>query len=132
MKQILFVLLCWFGLQPAFGQARLGSSAQDIRSEFSSPEYELESEYTENGAYVIKLTIGRYSVAHLFNNDRICVATLVFPESQGALNALVEQYNDQYVIVSPTEWKMYSKGGIANVRLIIEEDGYYFAWTSGD
>ena len=57
--------------------------------------------------------------------------TAVIPDNQGALNFYVELYNKQYVIVSPTKWKMYSKGGIANIQLIYpDSDGYCFIWTN--
>lgn len=113
-----------------FGQARLGFSKQEIRTEFIAPRYNLQSGYTDDGTYFISIEVERASVIYLFNSEGYCTATGIIPDNQGALNFFVEMYNDRYVIISPTEWKMYSEDGILSIKLIYPENGgYYFVWT---
>ncbi|MGR6087941.1 MAG: hypothetical protein ACU4F9_07190 [Arcticibacter sp.] len=113
----------------AFGQARLGSSATDIRSEFSGSSYNLKSGYDDDGDYYISIKMELANVMYLFNSDKSCYLTLIAPDNQGALNYYVELYNKQYVIVSSTQWKMYSENGIANIELVYPESGgYFFRW----
>jgi len=130
MKKTILILI--IGLFPilSFSQARLGSSAQEIKSEYWESKYNVESGYNDDEIYYVSLETDRASVVHFFNNDKICVMSIIAPDNQGALNFYVENYNNQYVIVSSTEWKMYSKNGIAKIKLIYPDDGgFYFVWT---
>jgi hypothetical protein len=121
---ILFILVCTY----TFAQARIGSSATEIKNVFWESHYNLKSGYDNDGDYFITIEIEKATVAYYFDLDKICSRTVIFPDNQGALNFYVELYNKQYVIVSPTEWKMYSSGGIANIKLIFTDDGYFFIW----
>lgn len=127
-----FLLLIVFGTInfQLLGQARLGSKASDIRKEFSDPKYNLKSEY-KDGTLFIQIDIEELDVKALFlcGTNEICKATAIFPNNQKALNDLVELYNKAFVVISKTEWRMYTKNGIANVKLYFVDDGYYFLWT---
>ncbi len=110
-------------------QVRLGSSASDVNSEFSDSRYEKKSGYIDD-IYYIDFKADRATVTHIFDNSSVAVMVFVYPNDQGALNYYVEMYNEKYVAVSDKEWKMYSKdGGIANISLIFDEDGYFFRWV---
>jgi hypothetical protein len=123
---ILFVIT-WFDV---FGQARLGYSIAEIKSEYWESSYNLKSGFDEDGDYYITITTESATVTHYFNSDKLCTSTFIIPDNQGALNYYVEQYNKQYVIVSSTQWKMYSNNGIANINLIYPEGGgYFFVWN---
>lgn len=112
-----------------FGQARNGNSAADISAEFSERIYDLKSGLTKDGDYYILIKTERASVLYNFDSDKVCTTTVIVPENDGALNFYVEMYNKQYVIISPTSWKMYSSQGILDIELVYPEGGgTYFIW----
>lgn len=129
MEKTLLTILFAITSVIAFGQARLGSSAADIKSEFWESKYKLKSDYDKDGDYYITIETERATVFYYFNTDKVCTSTVIAPDNQGALNFYVELYNKQYVIVSSTKWKMYSENGIANIELVYPKDGgYFFVW----
>ena len=129
MKQFLTTLTMLLLIKVAYSQARLGSSATEIKNEFWETKHNLKSGYTDDGIYYISIWTERATVFYYFNEDKVCILCMIIPDNQGALNFYVELYNKQYVIVSSTEWKMYSNGGIAEISLIFPDDGgYYFLW----
>lgn len=112
-----------------FAQARLGFKASDIRQEFKDPDYQLESGFTSDNIYYITITTSRATVIYYFNEEWICDVCIIIPDDEGSLNYYVEYYNNHYVIISETKWKMYSKEGISNIELVFTEDlGYFFMW----
>lgn len=131
MKRTLLTILFAITSVIVFGQARLGSSASEIKSEFWESKYKLKSGYDSDGDYYITIETERATVTYYFNSERVCTLTVIIPDNQGALNFYVELYNKQYVIVSSKQWRMYSDGGIANIHLIYPEGGgYYFLWSN--
>ena len=131
MKRTLLTILFAITSVIVFGQARLGSTASEIRSEFWESSYNLKSGYDDDGDYYITITTERATVAYYFKSDKVCYLTAIIPNNQDALNFYVELYNKQYVVVSATQWKMYSNNGIANINLIYPEGGgYYFLWSN--
>jgi len=131
MKRTLLTILFAITSVIVFGQARLGSTASEIRSEFWESSYNLKSGYDDDGDYYITITTERATVIYYFKSDKVCYLTAIIPDNQGALNFYVELYNKQYVVVSATQWKMYSNNGIANINLIYPEGGgYYFLWSN--
>ena len=129
MRRTLLTILFAITSVIAFGQAWLGSSAADIKSEFWESKYKLKSGYDSDGDYYITIETERATVMYYFNSDKICTTSVIAPDNQGALNFYVEMYNKQYVIISSTKWKMYSKEGIANIELVYPDGGgYFFVW----
>ena len=130
MKQILLVTLFAFISTITFSQSRLNYSADEIRQEFSSSQYNLKSSYDKDGNYFISILTGNSTIYYYFNANKICKLTFIVPDNQGALNAYVETYNNRYVIISPTQWKMYTNNGVAEVKLVYNVNGgYYFMWN---
>jgi len=113
-----------------FSQARLNSTASEIREEFSDAQYNLTSGFDDDGDYYISLKTEHSNVIHYFNDNYLCYVTIIIPNDQGALNMFVELYNSRYVIISDVKWKMYTSTGLADIELIFGENGgYYFLWT---
>lgn len=131
MKRTLLTILFAITTVIVFGQARLGSTASEVKSEFWETSYNQKSGYDKDGDYYITITTERATVTYYFNSDKVCYLTAIIPDNQGALNFYVELYNKQYVIVSSKQWKMYADKGIANIKLIYPEGGgYYFLWSN--
>jgi len=128
-KALLTILISLTGIV-VFGQVRLGSSIEEVKSEFWRSELNPTEGYDSDGDYYITVEFEKAIVQYFFREDEICNLAFLTPKSQGALNFYVELYNKQFVIISDTEWKMYSENGIANIRLIFPEDGrLFFAWN---
>ena len=131
MKKIIVLVLFTINNIAVFGQSRLGSTATDIKSEFYESTYEQKSGYDKDNDYYVNITTEKAYVTYYFNSEKICYLTIIAPKNQGALNFYVENYNNQYVIVSSKQWKMYSEDGIANIELIYPESGgYFFRWSN--
>lgn len=133
MKKFLLIILIVTTPIFSFCQARLGYTFIDVKQEFPEKEYNLETGYLEDGKYYISLETSRANIFHFFNRNKICVVSVIRPKTTGALNFYAEYYNDHYVIISSTEWKSYSREGIADINLIYDDDGdVYFRWTWAD
>jgi hypothetical protein len=131
MKRTMLLFMLTMLCLAAFCQARLHTSAAEIREEFSESRYDLKSGYDNDGDFYIRIFTERATVFYYFNSKSICYMTIIKPDDQGALNYYAELYNKQYVVISPTKWRMYSEGGIADIELVYPEDGgFYFVWTS--
>lgn len=126
MKNILIgtLLLCTLD---CFSQARLGSSRSEIYEEFRT--YNPRFENNDEGQPYMHFQMERAVIMHYFNENNICVLTAIAPNKQGDLNFFVEMYNNQYVIISPTVWKMYSQNGaISTIELINNNGTTFFIW----
>jgi hypothetical protein len=131
MKKLLLIILFSILSIAAYSQSRLNYSANEIREEFSDSKYNLKSNFDKNGNYYISILTGSSTVFYYFNAERTCIATFIVPDNQGALNSYVETYNNKYVIVSPTQWKMYSNNGMCEIKLVYSANGgYYFMWNN--
>lgn len=125
MKQIITLLTCLltFGV---FGQARIGFTLSDIKKDFAKYPQSLTT--TDDGDYRLKVETPEMVLLYYFKE--YSYATAVIPLSDAMLNAMVELYNKNYVIVSSTEWKSYTAEGVMKGELIFAEGGgYYILWT---
>lgn len=129
MKKILLVFILALCSTMAFSQSRLGYSESEIRNEFWETRYNLKSNYDKSGNYYISIFTETATVFYYFDTNKDCIITFIVPDNQGALNAFVETYNTRYVIVSPTEWKMYSNAGVSQIKLVYKDNRYFFMWN---
>jgi len=114
-----------------FAQARLGSSEKDIRQEFNSKTF--SSGYTDKGDRYISYEDTDVFVLYYFDENNICDYCVVKPQTRGLLNTYVERYNNQYVIVSNKDWKMYNDNGILCISLVFSKEfGTYFKYYACD
>lgn len=131
-KVVLFITFLLFSFV-TFSQSRLGYTAEQIKAEFWESSYNLMSSHDSSGNLYTAIKTNNAFVFYYFNSDNKCIVTFVVPDNQGALNTFVEMYNSRYVILGPTRWKMYSSGGVADIKLVVKEDGrFYFMWTSAN
>jgi len=120
-----FILLC----NLAVAQSRLGYTSQAIKNEFAG-KYEMKYGYDKDGEYYIEIKDEPSCIVRYFFNEQfVCYMTGLIPRTQGDLNAIVEKYNSRYVIISQTQWKMYSINGIVNIELRLDTDLPVIMWT---
>jgi hypothetical protein len=130
MRKLIITTICTIIATIAVAQSRLGSTQDQIRSEFWEKRHEMQSGYDKDGNAYTSIRTRNSTVFYYFNTAGDCTATFIIPDNQGALNFYVELYNSRYVIVSNRHWKMYSSSGIAEVKLIYLDNGhYYFMWS---
>lgn len=125
MKKLLIAAFVFCGTL-SYSQARLGSSWLDIYSEFK--EYSPETRTTDDGELLMVVSWDKIRNYYYFTDKRQCYRTVIYPTTDGALNGLVEIYNKRYVIVSNTEWRMYSNGSISSIKLITHDGITFFVW----
>lgn len=129
MAKIFLLILFHVFSASLFSQARIGSSVTEIKNEFWERKYNLTPEYDEYGDYFITIETSLATVFYYFDSDNICNTTLIVPNDEGILNYYVELYNKQYVILSPTKWKMYNNYGYYEIELCFLDDGIsFFMW----
>ena len=113
----------------SYSQVRLGSTASEIRQEFPPSVYPTTSGWDNDGDYYLRISFAKSTTTYYFNEDGRCYLVHLWPNTQTDLNWYVQLYNQEYVIISDTEWKMYGPNGICSVRLIYPPNGgYFFAW----
>jgi hypothetical protein len=127
MKKLIIILFLLIGIS-SYSQTRLGYSYSQIKNEFSL--YPCSTGINEWGVFWLQVELDGCTVVYGFDDSYICNSSIIIPDNQGMLNTYVQNYNNQYVIISQTEWNMYSSGGILRIQLFYTEDGgYYFLWT---
>ncbi len=128
MKIYCLFLFIIFSINFIFGQARLFSTESQIKSEFS--EMNFKSGYLNDGARYISFSNKDIWVAYSFNKDGLCDFCSVKPKTQGLINATVERFNKQYVIISDREWKFYSDKGIMYINLeFVDQKAIFHYYT---
>lgn len=126
MKTAITIALIFLGVT-LNAQARLGSSRYDILSEFydSSPVVGVDN----SGQVYIDVEFVRANVRYYLDQGGDCSLVFIMPKTQGDLNFYVEYYNNSYVILSSTSWKMYSTdGSIAKISLMSQDGVSVFVW----
>ncbi len=121
MKSAFFVLLLLLFCSKGYSQARIGFTDKEIRKEF--PKGKFKSGIDKDGDKYLSVELSTMTVIYYFNSDDRCSLTAAIPDDQGSLNAMVEDYNKKYVIVSDKEWKMYNDNGIMTIELVFPEKG---------
>lgn len=128
MKKLLLLILILLS-NICIAQSRVGSTEEEIKAEFWTDKYKAMSSYTDNKTYYISVKLERSLVIYYFTEKKVCYMTAIFPDTDGDLNAYVEYYNKQYVIISPTRWKMYNNNGFCNIELTyLEKSPPCFIW----
>jgi hypothetical protein len=132
MKKYLFIILISFIFSKnVFSQARLGYTEQQIENIFSEKNF--HTGYADDGTKYIYTEFNLCIAAYYFNSYGISDMVILIPKTQGNLNALVERYNSQYVIISQNQWKAYLKnGGIITIYLFYNDNGPYFVFKSAN
>lgn len=124
MKNFLLLLALLFTFA-VNAQARLGVSYNDVYEEY---RYLNPTITTEKQGLCLDVSISTVQILYYFDKDKICKTTIICPRTQSVLNGYVEKYNNSYVIISNTEWKMYNQSTISSIKLVTYEDTTFFIW----
>ena len=107
-------------------QVRLGSNKSDIMNEFR--EKNIKVNLTDDGEEYLSFESNISVNLYYLDKDEICYNVVIFPKDNSAINTLVEFYNEHYVVIDETHWKMYTSNGIAKIDLIFFENSAMFIW----
>lgn len=129
MKTKLLILFSFFSINTIFCQIRLNYTKDEIKEEFSHPNYMLD-EFNFRSYEAISIVTDDANILYLINSNEVCKICILIPMTEVDLNKYVELYNNSYTKISDTEWKMYSDSGIANIELIFVNNGTGFRWTT--
>lgn len=121
MKRLLFLSVLLIFTLSANAQARLNFTESQIRNDF--PYQVFSNKTTTDGIRYISTTFDNIMIAYYFNNDGYSYFVQIIPLDNGALNGLIEYYNNHYVIISTTEWRAYGEYGIMKIELFFNNNG---------
>lgn len=131
--KLIFVLLLLFkGTTNA--QCRLGYSVYEVKEELIENNCtNFKDGYTEDGQYFFHAIIsgGQNLVYYGFSKEtHKCIITIIYPLSNEMLNALVEKYNREFVIINNYTWKWYTPtGNVVKVEMKNYVDKIAFSFT---
>jgi hypothetical protein len=108
---LLLVLSSFFG----FSQSRIGFSEREIRNEFSAETFKVN--FTDKGIKYIYFTSDYMTAMYFLNSENICTHCIAIPNNVGTLNALVQRYNKEFVIINDVSWKYYTGSNIIYITL---------------
>jgi len=127
MKRYLILLVLLAMATSVFSQARLGRSIFEVKAEYT--EYSV-TEQKLGDSDMLLIDLSKAYVKHVFNDQNDCILSLIIPKDSPAVQYYVERYNKELVIISPTEWRFYVGGSIAQVKLITTDDkSIMFLWS---
>lgn len=114
MKHIFIVLLALLWI-PAFSQARMGNTLEQLKTEFPTGEQGLNQGYT-----TFTVRYGENRVIYFLEKNR-CSATGIYPSDQAGIKYYVQIYNSKYTILSTTRWRAYLENAIFEIELFYQE-----------
>lgn len=127
-KLITIIVLLSTIVLTAKAQVRMWATADEIMTEFKDQNPSKGTE--DDGTEYISINFPDYAMFYYYlNEDDVCYRCFVMPEDVGDLHAIVERYDNRYVIVSDTQWKFYSGINVSYIKLRETKTGVtYFEW----
>lgn len=133
MKNLLIgLLMLVLSITGSFAQARLNHTFMEIKQEFQSDGIPVRLDRTSDGDLFLVASFDNREVMYLFDKDMYCKFTVVIPTSIGAIQWLIEKYNRELTIISPTKWRFYKNGIYANITFENREGLDVFIWEVVD
>jgi hypothetical protein len=101
-------------------QAQIGSSYDDIKLNLQESESFSEGT-TDEGVPYIANSSENLSIVYYFT-DGECFMFILVPSTTEGVNALINLFNETYVVINGTEWESYENGYIKQIKLIYSKD----------
>jgi len=110
-----------------FSQARLGSSLNEIRNEFSAHQM---GYININNIPCLIVTYPDIQVRYYFNSKSFCYQTSLVTQNLKQSKHILDVYNKNYIITSKTTWIMNDSFRTAHIKFSYKDDiGYVFTWN---
>lgn len=110
MKKIIALFFLFVGInQTSYSQVGLTQTLKEIKSEYPNgyfdDDYNGSTIYTFFDEEIYSLRI--YS----FDKNLMCIQSIVVPQEEKMIQIWIESMNEEWVVVSDTEWKYYRSDG---------------------
>ncbi len=119
MKKIYLIIILGIYSFTVFSQDRLGYTEQQIRAEFKNYSFHLN--YDEGRKNIATFDNEVSISVYYFDEKGYCNECLIVPFDTEILQEYIYIYNENYIVVSETEWKKYYNNGVKSVKLIFLE-----------
>ncbi len=108
------------------GQVRLWSTKDEIEKEFDY--LYVKKDVTSSGNECLTFTTRRSTVTHIIDSTGVSFCAVLTPLGDAELKYYIERYNTDYVVLSPTKWRVYSGEVYADIELQHDQGRVYFLW----
>lgn len=117
MKDVLlFILLTQSVL--CYSQFFVGDSREFAKSILEKNEIKFdENIVTDTTKRISWIVENEYQMILVLNTDDIVTRQTLIPEKENGVNEFVKWFNEDFVIISDTEWKNYTNGRIYKINL---------------
>ena len=132
MRKLLISALLTISLVSCtFAQARINSTFAQLKEEFKYGYNMIIDEGNDGGIFMV-VTLADREVMYMFDDKMYCFITIIMPTRQGTIQSIIEDYNQKYVIISPTRWRFYNNGLYSDITFENLSDTDAFVWRRGD
>ncbi len=129
MKRIILACVAMTFAVTAGAQVKLGYSLHDVKTFIKKAGYKPDQEgFDAYGHNYVAVFEDRIFYRYQFDANDNCIAVVLIPTDQGALNALAEYYNKNYVVISSAKWKAYTNNGVADIDMTYSDGKCGFVW----
>ena len=102
----------------AYSQFFVGNSKQEVKSALMKNNVKFtEQKITDTTNRISWLNEKEFQMIWVFNNKDSLKGQTLISEKHNGINEFVKWFNEDFVIISPTEWRNYSNGVIYNIKL---------------
>jgi hypothetical protein len=107
-------------------QVRLGVTKDEIEKEFDY--LYVKKDVTSSGTECVTFTTRKATVSHLIDSAGVSFCAVLTPLGDAELKYYIERYNSDYVVISPTQWRVYGGETYADIELQHDKGRAYFLW----
>jgi hypothetical protein len=125
MKHLLLLLTLVVSLC-ANSQVRIASPKEQIKAEFGY--LYIEDHMVSDSVDAITFQTRKSVVTHLFNEAGISYCAFLTPLGDAELKYYIERYNSQYIVLSPTQWRLYANDQYVDITLTTSNSKHLFIW----
>lgn len=113
---VLFFLLIKFNL--GYSQFFVGDSKNIVISALKSNNVKFtENELSDTTSRISVLYESKYQMIWVLDSNDIVIRQTLIPEMENGVNQFVKWFNEDFVIISDTEWRNYANGRIYKIQL---------------
>lgn len=117
-----------------YSQFFVGDSKETVKSALKRNNLKFtESELTDMTIRISVLYENEYQMIWVLDSDDIVTRQTLIPEKENGVNEFVKWFNEDFVIISDTEWRNYENGRIYRIQLeyILQEPFFSITLSPG-
>lgn len=121
MKRLVFFLILNVFSLSSFAQFYLGLSTNEAKRQIQANAgvyTQIKTAHSSDGTISFGWTEDLWDGVLFFNHEGFSNMFVMIPKNQVVMNTTIQNFNEKYVVVSNTQWKVYSRGATYQVDLI--------------